>query len=469
MLNQLALFYVKSMSELKPYNLQSISIKNFFKKIDQKEFLKDMNLEPNQFLMKFTPMITRDLYFKNHTFETRNMKLISPEQYIYFTKLVFQLVLSTLKKTKLKTYNSDHIETYYSGFLYNDINLNIEKNKTVYNGSYGKFLESLANYEGHEVLTVDLSNFFDSIKFKNLFDQLRMNYSDKEVDPLKIFTKKVNIKTLPQFHFSIASSILSQEYLSSFDLEIESLLKKNNLKLIRYVDDMYFINRNKNKPMGDKFYFKLLDHISYIAWKYNLNINANKTKIYSGHKPFSIKLMDNSYGSNFLSEVRIENKADSITSSDFIQFVKQVDTLYLQQGFNMREFKKYFDNTFAIDGEDGQKVLNTFVFKLKWRKFDSDILKETLKYYRFVFYLPNPLLVLYLKIYDYIENQYGRNYKYISKLVRDLDKSINYSIRNLNTTVNYLIQRGFKRKSMLEGIGNYDSNMKKFIDDYIIS
>lgn len=453
------------MSDLKPYNLQSISIYNFLNKVNKIDFLKDLGENPNKFFKKHEPMIVKDLQFKNHSFETRNMRLISPEHYFYFTKLVFRIVLSNESFKSPKSYSFENSNGYYSGFLLSDIN-SFDKRNAVYNISYSRFLDDLVNYTKHEMLYVDISSFFDSISISRLIIELKKTYRSGLVDDLALFFDQLEIKTLPQFHTSIASSILSQEYLRGFDNDLQKILINNDLKLIRFVDDMYFINTKNKVKKGEKFYYTLLDQIGRLAWKYNLTINTNKVKVFSGETPFSIELMDQT--SFFQSEKRIEDKANEITGEEFLQFVTETSSLYMTKGFNFNLFKQYFNHCFSIKGEDAQKVLNNFIYSGKWRNMNIGILKKVIKDYYFVYYLPNPLLILYLKIYDYVEIHEERDSTHIKKLVKELDTGVNTSIILLHSAINYLIQRGFKRLTLLDGLEDVYSDLRIFMERYII-
>lgn len=92
-----------------------------------------------------------------------------------------------------------------------------------------------------------------------------------------------------------------------------------------------------------------------------------------------------------------------------------------------------------------------------------------IEYHRFIYFLPNPFLILYLKVYDYIEDTYGRNNEHIRRLVAELDNNIDSSLMIMNTSINYLIQRGFKRTNMLNSVDNYYSELGIFLKRYILS
>src|SRR5699024_7394195 len=439
LVDRLAFKYVKTMSRKKPYQLQSIAIKNFLANQDNKRFIEDLNLDPKSFFDKYHSTLVKDLMFKNYSFEVRNMKLISPAHYFYYTKLVFELVLSN--NDKIKSYEMERTDGFYSGLLCNNIN-QFKNTYSIYNHSYKSFLEKLSYYVDHEILYIDFSDFFDSISIKKLVEILKMYYKDSFVIPLEEFFSKLNIDRLPQFHNSIASSLLSQEYLRLFDTEIQKILLDNNIRVVRFVDDMYFINEKPSPKKGEKFYYQLLDQMSRIAWKHHLSINGSKVKVYSDETVFKLDMVNKT--STFVVEERIEERAKMISQEEFLSFVEETDNLYRENGFNFKSFKKGFDQTFSIKGEDGQKVLNNFIYGGKWRKFELFALKKILSNYRFAFFLPNPLLILYLKIYDYVEDQDKRDGTYIKSLVSELDKGANSSIMLLDASINYLIQRGFK-------------------------
>ena len=72
------------------------------------------------------------------------------------------------------------------------------------------------------------------------------SYRGREaINNLKSLFIKFNIVSLPQLHYSIASSLLSQIYLVDITKEVDQLLQQNNWVGVRFVDD-FCINLNKN-------------------------------------------------------------------------------------------------------------------------------------------------------------------------------------------------------------------------------
>lgn len=463
MIRELSFYYVKHLALIKRYNLQSIAIRKFMLNINKNRLLNDLKKSVIEFNSIYSPYLSRDLTFKNNSLVTRNNKLISPAHYFYYTNIVFDLVISRMSNEKVHNYINDNIEAYYSGILYKDINHIINPRQIMFESSYNKFQKSLAKHKDKQVFILDLQNFFDSISIKYLLKSLYERYPYTKVVRLDQFFKSLNIDTLPQFHYSIASSILSQEYLSAFDLEITSLLEKLNLQMIRFVDDMYFVNNGNS--FSEKEIHNIIDNINKILWKYKLNLNPNKIRIEDSFKREVV------FGYNdfdYSTEKNIEEKSLLLLNGDFINFVNKTNKLYDEDGFNIEKFTKIFQEVFSIEGENAMKVLNNFIFSGKWKKLSYSEIKHIIANHSFIFFLPDKLMTLYLMMYEHYEKINGRDEKNIRRVLKEIDKYYKTSLRYLYSSLNYLIQRNFKRKNLLNEIKNTSPELGTYIERYII-
>lgn len=466
MINKLTYEYVETISKLKGYNLQSQALREFIAKNDKQKFLNDLNKTLSEFNHVYTPYITQDIVFKNNSLVTRNSKLISPAHYFYYTKLVFDLVLDKYGDEKLVSYQAANYKSYYSGLLFTNINdLNRGKLKEImFDHSFGLFQQQLKAYENTQALKIDIANFFDSIKVEMLLEILYRKFNWTKVESLDQFFKTFKIKSLPQFHYSIASSILSQEYLFPLDKEIDKILKENKFMMLRFVDDMYFFNIGSS--LYEKDFHNLLDRINKVLWKYNLSLNSNKIKLYVENL-FQYETVEE-YNQLFMSsEKKIEEKAISLLEGDLIKFVKETNDLYNKRGFNIKDFKEIVDKRLSINGHDALKVLKNFIFGKKWEKLDNEDIKYIIKNNSFIFYLPDILFTFYLKLYERYEMLYGRDEVTIRILLNEIDENNSESLRYMYASLHYLIQRNFKRDKFIAEIRTYTPELAHFIELFI--
>jgi len=462
----LAIYYVENLAGIKSFNLQSIAIQRFVKKVNKRDFKEDLNKTLSEFNNIYPPFITRDIIFKGNSLVTRNNKLVSPAHYFLYTKLVFDLVINRHSKNSVISYKTPCITAYYSGNLFTNLNDIDTPRKIIFDYSYNNFQKQLINFEGKQAFVLDLENFFDSIKTENLLNVLYNKYDNADVKKLEELFHTLNINTLPQFHHSIASSILSQEYLAEFDREITKILLNKNIKMVRFVDDMYFFIMGPT--LEERYFHTILDQINKVLWKYGLNINANKIKLYI-EEEYKFELAKGYNELYIKTDKRIDDKSSAIAvNGEFLSFIREVNYLYQNKGFNIREFSSMFEKTFSINQEDGKKVLNNFVFSKKWMQLEDDDMKYIVQNYDFIFFMPDIFFTFYLMIYDYYERQFGRDDETIRKVLRKIDKYSKSSLRYLYSSIHYLIQRNFRRKRFLKRINKFDNNLGYFIKQYII-
>ena len=468
--SNLAFYYVSTLANRKGFNLQSIALKKFISNINKNVFIDELSLDITSFNNIYEPFITRDIVFKNNSLVTRNTLLISPAHYFYYTKLVFDILLNDNARNNTTEYSFEmsNIRSYYSGMLFSTIDPNDsqQSRKILFDYSYNKFQKHLLKYEGKQGFIIDLSNFFESILISKLLNFLYSRFDHEHVSQLESFFITFNIKSLPQFHYSIASSLLSQVYLSDFDTDINKLLIEKDFAMVRFVDDMYFFNKSEVLPENQ--FHLIVDKINKLLWKNHLNMNPNKIEFFI-EKLFERTLVESSYqeDTKFIPEKRIEEKSKILVEEDFMSFIREVNSLYEAKGYNIKEFTKLFNGTFSINNEDARKVLNNFVFSNKWSKLEDSELKYIVNNYHFIFYSPDIFFALYLKVYSYFESKHERNEKTIREVLEETDKNSQKSLRYIYSTLHYLIQRKFKRKVSKENIREFDEKLSEYIEKYV--
>lgn len=456
------------MANAKKFNLQSIAINKFITITNKKGFIKELDSDLEEFNELYNPYRSRDIVFKNNSLLTRNSVLISPAHYFYYTKLVFDIVMDSCENNELH-YKSDEIHAYYSGVLFDTINVIEDPKQILFNNSYNQFQNELLINEGKQAIEIDLSNFFDSISKDDLIAILYEKYDKEKVQRLNTFFECMEMVTLPQLHYSIASSIMSQEYLSNFDNDIKNVLKENRFKMIRFVDDMFLFNNDIDLE-EPKFHI-ILDKINNILWKNKLNLNSKKVELYI-NKRFSRELSEAAHNSSgnysFISEKRIEDKSNTLVNDIFIEFIKEVNTLNKFKGYNVGDFSELFESTFSIGKDnDSRKVINNFVYGKKWTSLKEADLKYIMLNYQFVFYLPDIFLPLYLMIYEFVERKEGRDEYTIRQLLRRINNNSGESLRYLYSSLNYLIQRNFKKVEFINEVTDTEEKLGGFIRKYI--
>jgi retron-type reverse transcriptase len=138
------------------------------------------------------------------------------------------------------------------------------------------------------VITVDLLNFFNSIKYplvKNMINYLfekRRPYDVTVDDELNILTELVTYRAMiPQG--APTSPALSNLILLGMDKDLSQFAKNRHLKVTRYCDDITMSTKEKN---AGSFYDnrRHITSIRSIVRKYGLLINNKKTRVRHYHK-----------------------------------------------------------------------------------------------------------------------------------------------------------------------------------------
>lgn len=198
------------------------------------------------------------------------------------------------------------------------------------------FQDEKAKFVGHRVLKIDIQDFFKNISIDVLIDKMKRfcqknlgNAEQKEcnsiISNLNKFYIKNNFNELPQLHYSVASSALSQFYLMDFsnelnDLFIKESLKNDEFRAVRFVDDMY-IKIPKGKKI--KSVNNMVNVVTTLLWKENLNLNTNKLKIMLAdeykkeYKVLEDSIVNEGYNKNrFFTESKISNKIDELLKNN---------------------------------------------------------------------------------------------------------------------------------------------------------
>ncbi|MBF7020983.1 reverse transcriptase domain-containing protein [Staphylococcus kloosii] len=450
----LAFKYVISVAKSKPYNIQMRAILNEYsgELSDKKIYLKPY--DGFKYIMR--PILCKDFVYKSNLSTYRNFYIVSPSLYLYYTFQVFELYFDIIKDKQLFEYTN--IDIYYSGLVNNEFK-NVKENSN-FNNQYELYKNEQASYNDNYVLLTDIQNFFDSINVDMLLKKCRkLITTSRGVNAIKNLENlfiSVGIKTLPQLHYSIASSLLSQIYLNDLTNKTNQLLKENNWVGVRFVDD-FCINLNKNNSY--KYINKFLHEYSSLLYKNNLNLNANKTKRLTPKKfneLISNNLSNESYETidisfeqhlkyikpKFSVNDSIKNKGDdliNLSGMKFMDFVYDIKKIYIKYGLDIEKYNKKVKTYFSINNEDAQKVINHFIFSKLWQKLSELDLKEILACKELVFFDPIKFTTLYCLI-----NSYIGNHKY--KIFNEFDGFYPSSIRSLIIFEQLTIQTYISKK-----------------------
>jgi hypothetical protein len=463
--------YVLSMSNSKKYNPQTIANKNVLNNYGLAGIKKELDREIKDFCEKYSPMKARDFIYKNDYFTPRNMYLINPLYYTYYTNIVFKIAnLFLANETKIG-FSNDRMRIFYSGIL--DFNLSekeIRKN-AMFNYSYKSFQREREIYLGKPVLKIDLQDFFNSIKVKRLINKLKNYFGEQKViDDLEYFFNFCEFEQLPQLHYSIASSILSQIYLMDFDTKIKELLERENLYLIRFVDDMFIIHLDGK--LNEKKNNSMLNEISYFLWEDELVLNSSKTKLLSPEEyKCSVELINIEYNDNqksFLSEKIIDERAEEIISNrDLIILIETLCQLEESVGIDLKRYRELVNEYISIEGEDARKVLNNIIFSEKWRYLKDEDLLTIVKNWKYILFNPSQFTILYMLVCRYLESKKLIDGSKVKKILNYLYRNKYFNFRDTLVAVAYLFQNNKKNKELLKRVETVNKNYVDFIESFI--
>ena len=343
----------------------------------------------------------------------------------------------------------------------------------MFNNSYSTFQQERKTFFGNPVLKIDIQNFFSNIKIETLLNKLRSLLGNHIIiDDLEVFFSYCKFDSLPQLHYSIASSILAQFYLLEFDNKIQSILERENLFLIRFVDDMYLIHLN---GIGEtKTNNNILNEISFFLWQDSLALNTSKTKMLTAEEyEFDYETIESEYTEidvPFSVEFLIEEKSkDVLIDGSFINLIEKLCELEKNKGIDLYEYKLLMNEYLSIKNEDSNKVLKNIIFSRKWEEMDDGVLVKLISNWKYILFNPSEFTILYILIYRYLErkgaiNNSGRN---IKKMLNYLYTNDIFTFRDSLVAVAYLFQSNFKNKDLLTRIDGVNSEYVLFVEKYI--
>ncbi|WP_234833510.1 RNA-directed DNA polymerase [Bacillus altitudinis] len=321
------------------------------------------------------------------------------------------------------------------------------------------------------MLKIDLQDFFNSIKLKSLINKLKTLLGEnKIIDDLSYFLNFCGFDCLPQFHYSIGSSILSQVYLQDFDSKIEKIASRENINLIRFVDDMYFIYLDGE--MDYKRNNNLLNEISYLLWNEELVLNSSKTKFLSPEEyKNTVEVIGFDYGEemvSFTSEKIIDKRTkEIINNGNLIQLVNKLCRLEEESGIDLKRYKEILDEYISIEGEDNRKILNNIIFSGKWKVLSDKELKNLVENWRYIQFNPSQFTVLYVLICRHLERKNVINGSKIKLILNYLLNNSNFTFRDTLVAVAYLFQNKNKHSDLLNKIEIVNVDFVKFVKKYV--
>ncbi|WP_121614402.1 reverse transcriptase domain-containing protein [Mesobacillus foraminis] len=473
-IRELAYNYVFAISNNK-YNPQTVANMKIFTDLGEDEILRILALPIDKFCNRYFPYKVRDFVYKNDYFTPRNMFLINPLYYTYYTYLVFQIFYKYLGESGEVDFSSKNMKVFYSGVLDIRLSQNEIKRNGRYKSSYKKFQQEREKHLGKPALNIDIQDFFNSINISNLIKKLENILGPtKVVKDLNYFFEYCNLESLPQFHFSIASSILSQIYLTDFDNKVQDLLVREGLHLIRYVDDMYIIHNNIS--IERKKNNSILNELSYYLWEDTLVLNTSKTKMLSPDEYKDIiELMENEYEgyTSFSSEKLIEDKAlNVVETGELNKLIKQLCKIEKKDGVDLDSYKILANKYLSINGDNVTKVLKNIIYSNKWKMLDEDELKELVINWKYILFNPSEFTVLYILVYRYLEE--GRilldNGSKIKNILNFLFKNNVFTLRDTLVAVSYLFQSKVKNRDLIKKISlvnpDYVEYLEVFVKDF---
>ncbi|MCD8865285.1 hypothetical protein [Staphylococcus arlettae] len=471
--------YVITVAKSKPYNIQMKAILNEFnnKSIDINSYIKTFeNFNNNN-----EAFICKDFVYKNNLATYRKFYIVSPSLYLYYTYQTFELYFDIIKKNNI--FNYSHIDIFYSGIVNEDFKA--IKENCDFNNQYEEYKNKQAEYKNNYVLITDIANFFESINVDVLLSKcnsLVFSYRGKDaINNLKGLFMRFNIASLPQLHYSIASSLLSQIYLVDITREADQLLQQNNWSGVRFVDDFCI---NLNKKFTYKDINKFLHEYSNLLYKENLNLNLSKTKRLTP-KNFEKLISTNKDKSGYDENIKsieeylnlkkgkysvndsIKKKANSLledAGNEFMNFIVEVKKIYKSYGLDIKRYNKKVDKYFSINKEDSSKVIKHFIFNQEWKKEISEIdLKTIIECKELIYFDPMNFTILYCLIHSYLNISKNSHFDQFNNFY-------DAPLRNLMIFEQLTIQ-GFVSKQEFHKVKNsfqeIDKNAALFFEKYI--
>lgn len=472
LIEQLAYNYVLAMSK-NEFNPQAIANTNVLNDLGRESVINLLKMPIEEFCNLYRPFKVKDFVYKHDYFTPRNMYLIHPLYYTYYTYIVFKLAYIFSSKKDNFNFSRDHMKIFYSGLLDLQLSYKDVKENALYQKSYQLFQQEREKYKGKPALKIDIQDFFNSIKISNLMIKLKKVFGETEViKDLNYFFKHCELESLPQFHYSIASSILSQFYLNEFDDKLQKLLIREELQLIRYVDDMYIIHLDGSEDR--KKNNNILNEISYYLWSDSLVLNTSKTRMLSSNEFTSITdIFMSEYEderSTFSAERIIEDKATEVIENSLLNdLIEELCRVEESHGIDLEKYKSLMSHYLSIKGDHVNKVLNNIIFSSKWKRMNPEDLKRLVDNWKYVLFNPNKFTVLYIMIYRYLEKGKVLNdsgYR-IKRLLNYLFRSEMFTLRDTLIAISYLFQSNLKNLELLQRVEHMNPEYVQYIKTFI--
>lgn len=461
--------YIMQIADKYTYNLQCIAIKNFFSDPQNEPLIKEYEVEYEEFCNNFESFCTRDFVYKKDYYSTREMYLISPSHYLYYTYNVFKYFYNNQKSLE---FSRSNIKVFYSGKLVFSDN-DIDKNSN-FTSSYTEFQKEKEKFSNGRALIIDIQDFFKNISTKTLINKLEqsaVNNCKSIIKNISDFFKKNNFRTLPQFHYSIASSVLSQFYLRDFTEEMNNILDTENCKALRFVDDMIISlpKYKKRKKMNE-----VLNELTYYLWKDKLNLNSSKTK-FLDQKAFKklVELSEESvfeiYSPNYLIDKIIKDKVKWLLNNEgekLIEFINKLRKCYIFYNVDLALYHKYINDYIAIDGDHATKVINNLIYGKQWKLLEENTLLELIVKNSYVFFNPMQFTTFFLMIINHLKTKnydVDKNLEEFINLLNDKDK---LTFREGIITIQYFLQMKKTDINLIKKMKDINNDYVDFLEEF---
>jgi hypothetical protein len=464
-----------------------MAILNYFNiKENQIQHNKDFYLgDYNFFKSEMEPLKVKDFTYKNDYFTPREMYLIPPSYYLYYTFQVFKLCYEFYGKSVIN-FSTEHNKIFYSGELdlSNNKKSNIDK-KSDFSYSYNSFQDRRKDFDGNRVLVADVQDFFKGIKTEELIDKIKIMNGVVQSDIVKYVIENLSrlfadlsFFNLPQINFSIASSILSQMYLENFSNKMESILSEYGCWAVRFVDDMYIQLPN---TLTKKEVNAMLDKLSFHLWKEGLNFNTSKTEILGidEFKKISETVVEdyddipNVKGykkSKFVSQKIIADKVGELIESDgvlLIEFISKLNKLADDEGVDFKKYHQLENDYLSINGNNSGKVFNNLLYGRRWEELSPSNIERVIANSSFIYFDPSKYTVFYLLLNRHVEDIKRKKLGYIKTMLNRLFSADEFTFRECAISISYLLQNKTKHSDLMNKLSKVNSDYATFIYKYI--
>lgn len=471
---ELSYKYILEMANSKRFNIQTIAISKFFSASENYPVVEKYMLPYQDFCEVFPQIVTKDFVYKKDYYTTREMYIICPAHYLYYTFNVFRYLFCNYGRMDID-FSLSHVRIFYSGFLSFEEGMNIAENCD-YVASYSRFQDAKNEFIGKKVLTIDVQDFFKNIHSNKIVEKLLSNNKNfeckKNIENLKLFFEMNNFYSLPQLHYSVASSILSQIYLADFSRNINDIFIKENCEAIRYVDDFYI---SLPKYKRTKRVNEILNKMTYYLWKDNLNLNSSKTKLLSIKEyQKEIEVLEDSHSDfrkvSIGTEKLIGDKVESLLLDDaklLITFFNKLKQLRSKKGIDLKEYHELINKYISIDGDHATKVINSLIFGQKWKKLNVETKKKLVSDNSYIFFNPSQFTSFFLMVCNNLKIQKKGGVEVVNELVDDLKSRPEFTFRDSIITIQYFLQHKLVDEMLIEKMIDVNKSYINYLELYI--